>query len=188
MTNIDHFKLLNDKYGHQVGDECLRRVAAALKGVIICRTDLTARYGGEEFVAPLPNACERPHRASKATVKLLPAPSASASPCVSPRPPAMPCSDSNTRTQHCIMPKRAGGTESWLRQPKLRSATLRHCDTQPGSALVRSNSVRSSRTGCSARCIDGVWAARSGSHFRCKYTRAAEGSPRRQRAPTSLKR
>lgn len=55
MVDIDHFKLLNDHYGHQYGDECLLKVAQALKSVVKRPRDLVARYGGEEFSAVLPN-------------------------------------------------------------------------------------------------------------------------------------
>jgi diguanylate cyclase (GGDEF)-like protein len=54
MLDIDWFKKYNDHYGHQAGDECLRRVADVLSAQI-CRTgDMVARYGGEEFVFIIP--------------------------------------------------------------------------------------------------------------------------------------
>ena len=54
MVDVDHFKLYNDHYGHQAGDECLRRVAAAVRGALGMRPgDLVARYGGEEIIAVL---------------------------------------------------------------------------------------------------------------------------------------
>ena len=53
MLDIDWFKPYNDRYGHQAGDECLRRVAQALRASLVRPTDFVARYGGEEFVALL---------------------------------------------------------------------------------------------------------------------------------------
>ncbi|NLX53150.1 MAG: GGDEF domain-containing protein [Deltaproteobacteria bacterium] len=54
MTDIDHFKLYNDLLGHQAGDDCLRRVAAAHQKCAGRPYDLAARYGGEEFTLILP--------------------------------------------------------------------------------------------------------------------------------------
>jgi diguanylate cyclase (GGDEF)-like protein len=54
MLDIDWFKRFNDAYGHTGGDECLRRVAAAVQGALLRPGDQVARYGGEELAILLP--------------------------------------------------------------------------------------------------------------------------------------
>lgn len=49
IVDLDHFKLLNDTYGHQSGDECLVKVGILLKEFANRPDDICARYGGEEF-------------------------------------------------------------------------------------------------------------------------------------------
>ena len=53
MMDIDHFKRVNDTYGHQVGDEVIKGIASAISGEIRKEIDVVARYGGEEFVVAL---------------------------------------------------------------------------------------------------------------------------------------
>jgi len=55
MIDLDHFKRLNDSYGHSFGDEALRHFADAWQGQLR-ETDVLARYGGEEFVLLLPDS------------------------------------------------------------------------------------------------------------------------------------
>lgn len=54
MADVDFFKKYNDRYGHQAGDECLRRVASQFQAAVRRAGDAVGRYGGEEFCGLLP--------------------------------------------------------------------------------------------------------------------------------------
>ncbi len=78
MTDIDHFKSINDQWGHQAGDRCLKAFAIVLMTLCRTRGDIVARYGGEEFLVVLPGLdlaasqviAERLRRAIEAMEKL----------------------------------------------------------------------------------------------------------------------
>jgi diguanylate cyclase (GGDEF)-like protein len=58
VCDIDHFKQINDRYGHDAGDRVIRAVAEQL-GSVTRGTDVLARWGGEEFLAILPGTDAR---------------------------------------------------------------------------------------------------------------------------------
>lgn len=55
MIDIDFFKLFNDAYGHQRGDQCIHMIASALNRAVKAAAGFSARYGGEEFACVLPD-------------------------------------------------------------------------------------------------------------------------------------
>ena len=55
MADIDYFKSFNDQYGHQAGDDCLKKIAGVLSACANGSSQIVARYGGEEFVIVLPH-------------------------------------------------------------------------------------------------------------------------------------
>lgn len=58
MIDLDHFKAINDTYGHAIGDEVLRQIGEALARSFIRKSDLVARYGGDEFAVILTDTSE----------------------------------------------------------------------------------------------------------------------------------
>lgn len=58
MVDVDHFKYVNDTFGHPVGDSTLKKIASLLKSNTR-KGDVTARFGGEEFIVLLPGVSEK---------------------------------------------------------------------------------------------------------------------------------
>ena len=59
MFDLDHFKKINDTYGHLAGDDCIKNLTYILKNSLR-KVDVVARYGGEEFICVLPSAEDTP--------------------------------------------------------------------------------------------------------------------------------
>lgn len=75
MLDIDHFKQVNDRFGHDIGDDCLRAMAKLLRE-LLRPTDIVARYGGEEFCIILPetNSTDAMHVAQRILVAIASTP------------------------------------------------------------------------------------------------------------------
>ncbi|WP_245807592.1 sensor domain-containing diguanylate cyclase [Cognaticolwellia beringensis] len=59
LIDIDHFKKVNDSFGHLVGDKCIVEVASMIKSLLRRSSDVSCRYGGEEFCLILPETDEK---------------------------------------------------------------------------------------------------------------------------------
>ena len=59
LVDIDHFKNVNDSFGHLVGDKCIVEVASMIKSLLRRSSDVSCRYGGEEFCLILPETDEK---------------------------------------------------------------------------------------------------------------------------------
>lgn len=70
MMDIDHFKRVNDVFGHSVGDSVLKEVATIMKNSIR-EIDTASRYGGEEFIAILPNTARENARVVAERIRLM---------------------------------------------------------------------------------------------------------------------
>ena len=60
VCDFDHFRRVNDQFGHLAGDECLKQTARTL-GFMIRKNDILGRIGGDEFVIFMPGAIELNH-------------------------------------------------------------------------------------------------------------------------------
>ncbi|MBK9657601.1 MAG: GGDEF domain-containing protein [Rhodanobacteraceae bacterium] len=120
FLDLDHFKRVNDRYGHAVGDQCLCELVGRAR-LAMRENDVLARYGGEEFVLVLPGrdgtrrwpgpiSCARTSppahsRPARRPFRSMPVwASASGTPATA----SMPCW--NTPTRRCIAPSRAAAT------------------------------------------------------------------------------
>lgn len=70
LIDVDRFKAFNDSYGHQSGDECLRRIAGVMQASCSGEHQLAARYGGEELAVILPNTPMAAARALAESVRV----------------------------------------------------------------------------------------------------------------------
>ncbi|UJB31913.1 GGDEF domain-containing protein [Chromobacterium sp. Beijing] len=116
LLDVDHFKSINDRYGHQCGDLVLQQLAACLRAEA-GRDDIVGRYGGEEFVMLLPRTgLEDAHAAAQRILRavdaLRPQPAAAARPCASASASGWPAPASSltTASPACSAPRTASST------------------------------------------------------------------------------
>lgn len=128
MVDLDHFKDVNDRYGHQAGDEVLKRVSLLLRRAVRAN-DVVARYGGEEFVLVLTECtplvvvtvAERIRRTVEGSRIRLPPPSRPSVRAVSAQsspPPEVPAAPTVTVTASfgvAVLPIDASDSESLIR-------------------------------------------------------------------------
>lgn len=70
LCDVDYFKLYNDTYGHQAGDDCLQQIALAIDRAVKNPNYLVARYGGEEFAVILPKTSAKGSLHIAETIKI----------------------------------------------------------------------------------------------------------------------
>ncbi|MGU3494308.1 diguanylate cyclase [Xanthobacteraceae bacterium A53D] len=70
VIDVDHFKTVNDRYGHAVGDEMLKVIAGCIRASVPANAVLSARYGGEEFAVLLAGLDEAPTREVAERIRL----------------------------------------------------------------------------------------------------------------------
>ena len=71
LCDIDHFKKINDTYGHQAGDQVLIEFVHSIKKSIRQNVDWVARYGGEEFLIVLPETCPENARIMAERIRII---------------------------------------------------------------------------------------------------------------------
>ncbi len=98
MVDVDHFKRINDTFGHPYGDRVLQRIATLLQQALREEDDFVARYGGEEFIVLLPDADEIAARRVAERIRTLV--EVAGSPSVT-RHDASPISNPNWATVSC---------------------------------------------------------------------------------------
>jgi diguanylate cyclase (GGDEF)-like protein len=151
ILDLDHFKRVNDTYGHAAGDEVLRRTAMVLRGSVR-EADFVARYGGEEFVVVSPNcdlasAVRAAQRLRLAIAdnrvmfrnSLIPTTASVGAACVEPPYPDQPQELLERADQALYRAKSAGRNSVWLWDPQRNAPASAESDSAvtAGSATAR---------------------------------------------------